>query len=38
MEWGSRYFAVVGLRELLVCPETFAVHFKTRLLSVGFSH
>ena len=46
-EWGSRSFAVaglkcwnklsVGLRDLSVGPETFARHLKTRLFRAGFS-
>ena len=46
-EWGSRSFAVagpkcwnklpVGLRDLLVGPETFARRLKTHLFRVGFS-
>ena len=46
-EWGSRSFAViglkcwnklpVGLRDLSVGPETFARHLKTHLFRAGFS-
>ena len=46
-EWGSRSFAVAGLkcwnklsvelRDLSVGPETFARHLKTHLFRAGFS-